>query len=226
MNYITRFGLNQRGRDFAVGDIHGHFSKLQTALDAIAFDPSKDRLFSVGDMVDRGAESAQVLEWLARPWFHAVRGNHEDYACRWRTVDVANWLINGGGWFQELSLEQKLAMESAFSALPVVIEVETPKGIVGIAHADVPSRHWDDIPAALTHRRGRDYCMWSRLRIRNEWVEGVQGIRALVVGHEPLQRPVTLGNVHHIDTRGWQPDGYFTLLDLHELTPRHAISRP
>jgi len=28
-----------------------------------------DRLFSVGDLVNRGSESEQVLGWLAKPWF-------------------------------------------------------------------------------------------------------------------------------------------------------------
>ncbi|MBP5144082.1 metallophosphoesterase, partial [Pseudomonas chlororaphis] len=74
MNKIQRFEINTAGRDFAVGDIHGHFTKLQAALDAVQFDPTVDRLFSVGDLVDRGPESADVDTWLAKPWFHAVRG--------------------------------------------------------------------------------------------------------------------------------------------------------
>lgn len=218
MSYIEHYPLNRVGRDYAVGDIHGHFSKLQAALTKIDFDPARDRLFSVGDMVDRGVESPQVLEWLRQPWFHGVRGNHEDYACRWRTVDVDNWVKNGGGWFQNLSTDAKRELETTFKALPFVIEVETPGGIVGIAHADVPCRHWKDLTAKLDVRRGRDHCLWSRQRIRAGFPREVEGIRAVVVGHEPLPAPVVLANVYHIDTGGWMPDGYFTLLDLHSLT--------
>jgi serine/threonine protein phosphatase 1 len=69
---IARFAPNTRGRDFAVGDIHGAFRALQIALDAIGFDCAADRLFSVGDLVDRGPESARVTEWLDKPWFHAI----------------------------------------------------------------------------------------------------------------------------------------------------------
>ena len=54
---MPRFAQNTVGRDFAVGDIHGCFTELQRGLDAIGFDPSTDRLFSVGDLVDRGPES-------------------------------------------------------------------------------------------------------------------------------------------------------------------------
>jgi len=51
---IPRFALNTHRRDFAVGDIHGAFDALQRAMEAIGFDARKDRLFSVGDLVDRG----------------------------------------------------------------------------------------------------------------------------------------------------------------------------
>ena len=53
-----------RGRDFAVSDIHGCFSHLSRSLKSIGSDASVDRLFSVGDLVDRGTESDQVLPWL------------------------------------------------------------------------------------------------------------------------------------------------------------------
>lgn len=98
MSLIRCIERNIAGRDFAVGDIHGHFTALQGALDAVAFDPVRDRLFSVGDMVDRGPESEQVLDWLAKPWFFAVQGNHEDIAVRyvWGEVGGGNYLSLGG----------------------------------------------------------------------------------------------------------------------------------
>lgn len=80
---VARFARNPLGRDLIAGDVHGHFSRLAAALDAVAFDPVRDRLFSVGDLVDRGPESDHALDWLARPWFYAVSGNHEDMAIRW-----------------------------------------------------------------------------------------------------------------------------------------------
>jgi serine/threonine protein phosphatase 1 len=218
MALIEHFTLNAAGRDYAVGDIHGHFSKLEKALAEIGFDAAKDRLFSVGDLVDRGPESKQVLQWLSHPWFHAVRGNHEDYACRWQTVDTENWLINGGLWFQELSLAEKHAMAATFAALPLAMAIDTAAGLVGIVHADVPCRRWADLAERLETRSARDYCMWSRRRIQGGFTSGVEGLRALVVGHEPLTQPVVLGNVYHIDTRGWSANGHFTLLDLQSLT--------
>src|SRR3546814_9235683 len=79
---FLRVPANPAGRDVAVGDIHGHFSRLRQALDEFGFDPAHDRLFSVGDLVDRGHESESFMQWLDQPWFYTVQGNHEDYAIR------------------------------------------------------------------------------------------------------------------------------------------------
>jgi hypothetical protein len=45
---LQRFARNTQGRDFAVGDIHGCFSKLDAALCQVRFSPVHDRLFAVG----------------------------------------------------------------------------------------------------------------------------------------------------------------------------------
>ena len=53
---VARFEENATGRDFVVGDLHGMFSHLEALLNEVAFDESADRLFSVGDLIDRGPE--------------------------------------------------------------------------------------------------------------------------------------------------------------------------
>lgn len=74
---ILTLPANTQGTDYVVGDLHGCFQLLQDALDKVFFDPACDRLFSVGDLVDRGPDSLKCLQLLAEPWFHAVMGNHE-----------------------------------------------------------------------------------------------------------------------------------------------------
>ncbi|AOB30863.1 serine/threonine protein phosphatase [Bordetella sp. H567] len=227
---VERYARNTVGRDWAVGDIHGHFSRLRAALDAVRFDPERDRLFSVGDLTDRGPECREAPRWLAQPWFHAVQGNHEDYAVRYvRTglVDTENWRVNGGGWFLEMSPEDQRTHAEAYARMPLVIEVETEGGVVGIVHADCPVRDWDKLERYLRDRfkRARAICQWSRERLSRGDASGVRGVRAVVVGHTPLMAPTILGNVYHIDTGGWMAGGYFTLLDLASLrtTPRGAV---
>jgi len=215
---FLRMAANTAGRDFAVGDIHGHFSRLRQALDELGFDPARDRLFSVGDLVDRGHESESFMQWLKQPWFYAVQGNHEDYAIRHvRTgqVNIENWRQYGGGWFLDLPPERQRVYANAMAQLPVVIEVATEAGSVGLVHADCPVRDWERLEATLRdhYRRTRSHCQWSRNRLAERDVSVVAGVRAVVAGHTPVPQPVILGNVYHIDTQGWA-SGYFTFLDL------------
>lgn len=226
---IQCYERNTQGRDFAVGDVHGYFKRLQTVLDKAGFDPSTDRLFSVGDLVDRGPESKDVLQWLAKPWFHAVKGNHEDIAVRFakgNPVDVDAYRANGGGWFIDLEPSEQLRFAQAFEALPLAIEVVTEQGLVGLVHADCPQKNWANLDAALrASKSDRSLCIWSRARLENEYPGVVAGVRAVVVGHTPLSKPVVLGNVYHIDTGGWQAGGYFTLLDLNTLDYVASLDR-
>jgi len=77
---IQYFEKNQKGSDYVVGDIHCQFNQLERQLLEIGFDKSKDRLFAVGDLIDRskGEDGYRVLDYLSQDWFHSTLGNHED----------------------------------------------------------------------------------------------------------------------------------------------------
>ncbi|MCC5859470.1 MAG: metallophosphoesterase [Ectothiorhodospiraceae bacterium] len=80
---IRHLPANTQGRDFVVGDLHGCRRELDQALDAVRFDRAIDRLFSVGDLVDRGPDSVACLKLLDEPWFHPIQGNHEAMLATW-----------------------------------------------------------------------------------------------------------------------------------------------
>jgi bis(5'-nucleosyl)-tetraphosphatase (symmetrical) len=70
---------------YALGDIHGCWETLSRLLAKIELDPSRDRLWLVGDLVNRGPSSLEVLRW-ARDLsaemgerMVAVLGNHDTY---------------------------------------------------------------------------------------------------------------------------------------------------
>lgn len=222
--FVKRFERNTIGRDFAVGDIHGCFTALDRALLDIGFDGTRDRLFSVGDLVDRGPESPRVLEWLRKPWFHAVQGNHEDMAIRYVDPgkrDREHYLKNGGAWLIDMTREEQIEYAIELAALPYAIEIETLGGLIGIVHADVSDRTWAEMVARFAAVESRnklraitDDCLWCRDRILSEDQTGIPDVRAVIVGHTPLKHPAVLGNVYHIDTGGWLRDGYFTFINL------------
>lgn len=202
---VPRMPANRHGRDFVVGDIHGCFSKLSLELDRLEFDRHLDRLFSVGDLVDRGPESLAAIDWLDYPWFHAVRGNHEQMAIDYLagSIHPDDYRLWGGAWFMELDHALQDRIAARFDALPIALEVETPFCLVGIVHADCPFASWN---AMVSELKGEDalpiaeLCLASRERLLSTDESGVDGIARVYVGHTPVTRPMSLGNVHYIDT--------------------------
>lgn len=211
------FSENTEGRDFAVGDIHGMFNSLEHLLHAVQFDPAVDRLFSVGDLIDRGSESYRALEFIREPWFHCVQGNHERLmldAIHYPD-DMDNWIhINGGGWWLNLSDSQKQDFADTFREIPLAIEIQMPTARVGIIHADVAQgESWDDFVANLsTDPKAATFAVWSRNRIRMTELTGkpinVDGIDLMIVGHTPLKQAVQVGNVYYLDTAAAYSSSY------------------
>ena len=224
MSLVKHFKKNEAGRDLIIGDIHGHFSKAYAALLSVGFDPETDRVFSAGDLVDRGPESIDAIEWLNKPWFHAVRGNHEQM-CIERCESYLH-TVNGGAWFVGMTLAEQQPYVDAFSDLPAAILIETSAGPVGVVHADPVADTWARLEQRLGGTDDVDGFMqaliWSRDRISSGFDAHIPDVRAVVVGHTPVERMTSLGNVFYIDTGGWLPESRFpgksfTVLDAETL---------
>lgn len=92
------------GRRLAISDIHGEGHRLLQVLDKAHYEPGTDRLFLLGDYVDRGTDSnttVQLVQMLVELGAVALKGNHDDWM--WRNAagiqpaDFHGW-IEQGGW--------------------------------------------------------------------------------------------------------------------------------
>jgi bis(5'-nucleosyl)-tetraphosphatase (symmetrical) len=65
-----------------VGDIHGCSDVFERLLERIRFEPARDELWSVGDLVNTGPDSAGVLRLWIETGGRGVLGNHDAHALR------------------------------------------------------------------------------------------------------------------------------------------------
>ena len=165
---LWHFDINKSGRDFVVGDLHGCIDEFEALLKQVDFDYSKDRMFSVGDLVDRGPDSMACLRLLREPWFHAVMGNHEDMMLDAvgsnLSQGVEQWDMNGGEWgiarFEDGDPEF-FDLVDLVDELPYAIIIKTVElGLIGVAHAEPPSK-WSE--GCVEDEA--NYLLWSRKKI-------------------------------------------------------------
>ena len=221
--FIQHYEMNTVGQDFAVGDIHGHFDMLEVNLHAIGFNPNKDRLFAAGDLINRGPFSRQVTYYLEQPWFNSVMGNHEQGLLENTLGQYSDpsFARNGGSWFIGLKREEKESIAREIEKLPLGIQVETVKGLVGIVHAEVMKDDWSyfvqqasEIKSPQDHRRIASTALHSRDRVRTLRNNRVEGIEHVFVGHTPHEQIRTLGNVSYIDGGTYKPNGKLNIIPL------------
>lgn len=226
---IKTLDKNEFGKDYIVGDLHGCYDFFELALNHVNFDTSKDRLFSVGDLIDRGPDSAKCLKLLDNKWFHAVLGNHEDMAIKAKLQNLPEWdniwKYNGGDWYSGEDL-------TSLSELPTLITV---KNSFHVLHAQLDNNipvDDDDLAdpitfAELAHKQSYDGDMviWGRILFRSlfgkdlvnsptlwnkfkrtieyhdldSWMPN-KGLSDIYVGHTPLLQPVRVKSIVNIDT--------------------------
>jgi len=210
MSAIQYFNKNTEGRDFIVGDIHGCFSIILQALVSVDFNESKDRLFSVGDLIDRGPESSRVADFIKNDWFFPVMGNHEKmllelYENGEPPEAVMGFFLrqNGFEWWRDTPIKNRLEVINAVKDLPYAIEIETERGTVGLLHAEVTKDlTWNEFKTKLESgdEKTIEDATWSRERIKNEDESGVEGVDRIFSGHTPTKEVTRLGNIFYIDT--------------------------
>lgn len=220
---IRKFKTNTKGIDYIVGDIHGCFSALQDKLKSIDFNPKTDRLFSTGDLIDRGPESHLALEWLDKPWFYAVAGNHEQMLLDAIKDDIWDCFIyNGGYWFLEYKgTDVEYKLYDCFQRLPLIIEINTQDGIVAVLHSQLYNDNYKETVKLLSseHKdKVKQIIQWSRDKMQDDkQSKHIKGVKAVVAGHTPVNDPVVIANYYAIDTGAVFKGGKFSILRVDTL---------
>jgi serine/threonine protein phosphatase 1 len=193
------------GLTFAVPDLHGRLDLLEAALAAIASHasgiPAEHTVVFLGDYVDRGPNSAQVLSRLmagAPPGWRwiCLKGNHEAMmTLALRNPDRLDWWIDNGGNTTILSYRDDRAVIAAhlawIDALPA-IQVDAHRVYV---HAGV------DRAMPITAQTEK-ILLWKRYP---RDVDEGYGDRHLVHGHDPnIDGPLRLAHRTDLDTWAWR----------------------
>lgn len=182
------------GQTFAIGDIHGRFDLFTRALEEITRRGGGTVVF-LGDYVDRGPQSRQVIEALMAPppkgqeWI-CLKGNHEDMMVQtiMEPLEPEWWIANGGGaTVCSYGGEVPLAHVRWAAGLP--ISRETRHRIFCHAGGDPSLSMADQTEKSL---------IWFRCPRDLDY--GIDG-KHVVHGHTPFKDgPVCLSNRTNLDT--------------------------
>ena len=230
---LQESALPANGRFLVVGDIHGELQLFERLLQLAGFDPARDHVLSLGDLIDRGPNSADVLDWfLHGERRSALLGNHEAMMIVARD-DVAVrelWFRNGGLWVLQIGDQRHRAYAEAVHRFPLAIELQLCDGRrIGLVHAEVkPGLHWREIRDVqfvaedaidISALAPMPSLLWGRQRLsavldadvrrgppRLAIDACVPGIDQLIAGHTILYRrePLSHGNCLWIETGAFQ----------------------
>nr|WP_090993883.1 metallophosphoesterase family protein [Paenibacillus sp. OK003] len=91
-------------RRCVISDIHGCYDEFNALLEQAAYDPKQDELILLGDYVDRGPKSKEVVEQIMQMHEQyniiVIKGNHDAMMVKALNHDVEDydkhWIRNGG----------------------------------------------------------------------------------------------------------------------------------
>lgn len=210
---VVHHASNLDGRDFVVGDLHGCVDALRYLLREIEFDATRDRLFSVGDLIDRGTQSQQALTLLEKPWFYPVLGNHEDALCAVveGRLDRRQWYAIGGTWAAEVPGSQLVAYARRLQQLPLVRVVGSGEKRFNVLHAEFFGAD-ADLDAGRFDEAVRERMLWGRDLALGRGLPQ-DGLSLTYCGHTPMCDVQRLGAQVFIDTGAFTAEGRLTMVE-------------
>ncbi|WP_138496306.1 metallophosphoesterase family protein [Paenibacillus pinistramenti] len=189
-----------KDRTIAISDIHGELDKLRRLLKAAEYNADKDQLILLGDYIDRGAHSREVLDeviGLKKQGAQVLKGNHEDLMIQALTTKEEQhwyrWVVRNGGDKTLLSyglFERDLIAKGTGDSfrMPILYAPELWKHLEFVQSLD----HYIETDDFIFVHGGVDpelepastpphTLMWIRQPFHNEY----KGSKKVVFGHTP-----------------------------------------
>lgn len=194
---------------FVIGDIHGEYEQLKELLTKMNFG-EQDKLYVLGDVVDRGPEPIRALQFLmGLPNCTCLVGNHEFMAYMGMKIllkeiteesvrdfaeedqeTLKEWMINGGimtiADFGGLSGEERKKVMEYLGNLEAYVELEVNGQEYLLVHAGLG--HFSEEKAM------EEYTLDDLIWARTDYGKPYYKDKIVVTGHTPTQR--IPGNPH------------------------------
>ncbi|MBW4607006.1 MAG: serine/threonine protein phosphatase [Hassallia sp. WJT32-NPBG1] len=145
-------------RRVVIGDVHGHYDALIVLLQAIAPD-SNDQVYFLGDLIDRGPKSCQVVNFVKQNRYHCLLGNHEQMLLniltnRYITPQIMQAWLGSGGKATVASYQEAIIPHDHLEwllSLPTYLDL----GDIWLSHAGVD-------PSISLAKQTADQLCWVR----------------------------------------------------------------
>ncbi len=209
------FEKNKKGRDFVVGDLHGCIELLKTKMQQVNFDTTKDRVFSVGDLVDRGPHSLKTFALIDEPWFFCTLSNHEAMLLNYLGLYHSNYhrpmdfIGNGGVWLEQEMNEadnRALVVHLVKKALQTPLYISVDGDIpFNIAHGELQVDNQQELKQMVDKWLPRGYGdnpVWARgnihqLQMENAVEMDIDKYPCVIDTLCPLDKDIDLTYVGH-----------------------------
>ena len=192
--------VSGNGDLFAVGDIHGCYEQLVALMEKIPIDHTKDILVFLGDYIDRGNKSYEVVQYLTHlreqhDNIVFLKGNHEEMLEKYLTgPDKHTYIANGG----RPTLESYMARTRPGSRPIPNTHMEFYNSLeLYYETADYIFVHAGLRDGVPLYEQDAEDLLWIREDfVRSEYDFG----KCIVFGHTPFPEPMIMKNKIGIDT--------------------------
>ncbi|ALO43059.1 metallophosphoesterase [Pseudoalteromonas phenolica] len=209
---------------YVVGDLDGSLSGLQKALIRKGFVEHVDHLICLGDMIDRGSESVQLIQYLSDINADFVLGNHEhlmlESIISQDETAMHLWSSNGGAWHHDVDKAKLDSVCNLFLNSSLSIRLEYRGIEIGLSHTLPPSWNWSSPPEKSEGTV--ESLLWSRELFKSQKQSSNIGVNFSIHGHNSTQIPIWIGNTYHIDTNYY---GRPTVVNLGNLIDERENSK-